>query len=78
MKKVRPRMTWMDDMEKDLMNLGVVNWKTKDQEQDGWRNFKNRPRFSKGCSANSSTIHLTINNAINCDCHENLRGRTNA
>jgi hypothetical protein len=29
----------MDGVEKDLRNLGVVNWKTKAQEQDGWRKF---------------------------------------
>jgi hypothetical protein len=32
-------MNKMDGVEKDLRNLGVVNWKTKAQEQDGWRNF---------------------------------------
>jgi hypothetical protein len=34
-KKGRPRMRWMDGVEKDLRNLGVVNWKTKAQERDG-------------------------------------------
>jgi hypothetical protein len=29
----------MNGVEKDLGNLGVVNWKTKAQEQDGWRKF---------------------------------------
>jgi hypothetical protein len=29
----------MDDVKKDLMNLGVFNCKTKAQEQDGWRKF---------------------------------------
>jgi hypothetical protein len=32
-------MRWMDGVEKDLRNLGVVNWKIKAQERDGWRNF---------------------------------------
>jgi hypothetical protein len=31
-KKSRPRMGWMDGVEKDLRNLGVVNWKTKAQD----------------------------------------------
>jgi hypothetical protein len=29
----------MDGVEKDLMNLGVVNWKTKAEGRDGWRKF---------------------------------------
>jgi hypothetical protein len=39
MKKGRPRMRWMDGVEKVFRNLGVVNWKTKAQERDGWRKF---------------------------------------
>jgi hypothetical protein len=31
-------MSWMAGVEKDLRNC-VVNWKTKAQEQDGWREF---------------------------------------
>jgi hypothetical protein len=34
-KKGRPRMRWMDGVEKDLRNLGVVNWKAKAQVGDG-------------------------------------------
>jgi hypothetical protein len=30
---------WMNGFEKDLRNLGVVNWKTKAQERDDWRKF---------------------------------------
>jgi hypothetical protein len=33
----RPKMRGMNV--KDLRNLGVVNWKTKAQERDSWRNF---------------------------------------
>jgi hypothetical protein len=38
-KKGRPRMRWIDGVEKDLRSLGVVNWKAKAQERDGWRKF---------------------------------------
>jgi hypothetical protein len=38
-KKGRSRMRRMDGVEKDLRNLGVVNWKTKAQEREGWREF---------------------------------------
>jgi hypothetical protein len=37
-KKGRPRMRWMDSVEKDLKNLAVINLKTIAQERDGWRN----------------------------------------
>jgi hypothetical protein len=38
-KKGRPRMRWMDGVEKDLRNLGTVNWRTKAQDRDGWKTF---------------------------------------
>jgi hypothetical protein len=30
-------MRWMVGVEKDLRKLGVLNWKTKVKERDGWR-----------------------------------------
>jgi hypothetical protein len=47
-KKGRPRMRWMDVVEKGLRNLGVVNWKTKTQERNGWRKFLEQARTHKG------------------------------
>jgi hypothetical protein len=47
-KKGRPRMRWMDGVEKDLRNLSVVNWKTKAQERDGWRKFLEQAKTQKG------------------------------
>jgi hypothetical protein len=38
-KKDRPKMSWMDGVEKDLRNSVVVNWKTKAQERVGLREF---------------------------------------
>jgi hypothetical protein len=32
-------MSWMDGVEKDLRNLGVVNWITRAQGLDGWSKF---------------------------------------
>jgi hypothetical protein len=52
-KKGRPRMKWMDGVEKDLRNLRVVNWKTKLQEQDGWRKFLEQAKTTKGSTANN-------------------------
>jgi hypothetical protein len=47
-KKGRPRMRWMDGVEEDLRNLGVVNWKTKAREQDGWRKLLEQVKTHKG------------------------------
>jgi hypothetical protein len=35
----RPRMRWTDGVENDLRDLGVVNWRSKAQEDDSWRKF---------------------------------------
>jgi hypothetical protein len=34
-KKGRPRMRWIDGVEKDLRSLGMVNWRAKAQ-REGW------------------------------------------
>jgi hypothetical protein len=47
-KKGRPRMRWMDGVEKYLRNLGVVDWRAKAQEGDGWRNFLEQAETHKG------------------------------
>jgi hypothetical protein len=47
-KKSRPRMRGMDGIEEALKNLGVVNWKTKAQELDGWRRFLEQAKPHKG------------------------------
>jgi hypothetical protein len=49
-------MRWIDVMEKDLRNLGVVNWKIKAQERDGWR--KSRPRPTNGCANNNNNNNI--------------------
>jgi hypothetical protein len=46
-KKGRPRMRWMNCVEKDLRNLGVVNWKTKAQEWVGRRKFLEQAKTHK-------------------------------
>jgi hypothetical protein len=46
-KKRRRRKRWMDGVEKDLRNLGMVNWKTKAQERDGWRKFLEQAKTHK-------------------------------
>jgi hypothetical protein len=40
-------MRYVDGVEKDLRNLGVVNWKTKAQERDGWRKILEQAKSHK-------------------------------
>jgi hypothetical protein len=47
-KKGRPRMRWIDGVEYDLRSLGVVNWKAKAQEKDGWRKFLEQAKTHEG------------------------------
>jgi hypothetical protein len=47
-KKGIPRMRRMDGVDKDLRNFGVVNWKTKAQERDIWREFLEQAKTHKG------------------------------
>jgi hypothetical protein len=49
-KKGRLIMRWMDGVEKDLRNLGVVNWRVKAQERHGWRKFLEQAKTHKGLS----------------------------
>jgi hypothetical protein len=47
-KKSRPRMRWIDGVEKDLRSLGVVNWKAKAQERDGLRKILEQAKTHEG------------------------------
>jgi hypothetical protein len=47
-KKGRPRIRWIDGVEKDLRSFGVVNWKAKTQDRDGWRNFLEQAKTREG------------------------------
>jgi hypothetical protein len=38
----------MNGVEKDLRNLGGVNWKTKVQAGDGWRKFLEQAKAHEG------------------------------
>jgi hypothetical protein len=39
---------WMDGVENALRNFGVVIWKIKAQEQNGWRKFLEQAKTHKG------------------------------
>jgi hypothetical protein len=41
-------MRWIDGVEKDLRSSGVVNWKAKAQERDGWRKFLEQAKTHEG------------------------------
>jgi hypothetical protein len=44
----RPTMSWMDGVENDLRNLGVVNWRSKAEERDSWRKFLEQAKTYEG------------------------------
>jgi hypothetical protein len=50
-KKGRPRIRWINGVDKNLRDMGLVNWKTKAQERDGWRKYF---RLTKVSSANNN------------------------
>jgi hypothetical protein len=39
---------WLDNVEKDLRKLGVVSWRAKAQERNGWRKFLEQAKTHKG------------------------------
>jgi hypothetical protein len=47
-KKGMPRMRWTDGVEEELRSLGVVNWKAKAQERDGWRKILEQAKTHEG------------------------------
>jgi hypothetical protein len=47
-KRGRPKMRWMDGVEKDLRKLDVVNWRAKAQETDGRRKFLEQAKTHEG------------------------------
>jgi hypothetical protein len=38
----------MDGVEKDLTNVGVLNWRVKGREKDGWRKSSEQAKIHKG------------------------------
>jgi hypothetical protein len=65
-KRSRPRLRWMDGVERDLRNLGVVNWKTKAQERDGRRMFLEHAKTHKGLIIILSLVDLEL--YVNASC----------
>jgi hypothetical protein len=35
--KGRPKTSWKDDVENDIREMDIVNWRQIAQESDGWR-----------------------------------------
>jgi hypothetical protein len=57
----------MDGVEKNLRSLGVVNWRARAQEGDGWRKFLEQAKAQKGCSANNNNNNNN-NNRVYKNC----------
>jgi hypothetical protein len=48
-KGCRPRKRWLDDVQDDMMKMGVKRWRTKAMDTGG--KYVRRPRFFKDCRA---------------------------
>jgi hypothetical protein len=35
--KGRPKTSWKDDVENDIRETGIINWRQVAQDRDGWR-----------------------------------------
>jgi hypothetical protein len=47
-------MIWIESVEKVLRNLGVVNWRAKTEERDGWRKLLEQAKTQINCSGNNN------------------------
>jgi hypothetical protein len=45
LRKGRPKARWKDDVENDIKNIGIVNWRQVTQDRDGWRRAKRRSLY---------------------------------
>ena len=65
-RKGRQRKRWMDDVEKDIANLGVRNWRTKARNRVEWKAVR------EDCSAVADDDLITKNSYVfRADCHIN-------
>jgi hypothetical protein len=47
----KPRLRWLEDVEKILCQIKVKRWQEKAVEREKWHSLLKRPRFSEGCGA---------------------------
>jgi hypothetical protein len=40
---------WLDDVQDDMIKMGVKRWRTKAMDRGEWRKYVRRPRFFKNC-----------------------------
>jgi hypothetical protein len=43
----KPKVGWFESVEEDLKNMGVWNWRSKQQEREEWRTVLKRLRSSR-------------------------------
>jgi hypothetical protein len=54
----KPRLKWFVSDEEDLKNMGVRNWRGKQQNRVQWRTVWKRLRFITDCNARRRRILL--------------------
>jgi hypothetical protein len=50
-RKGRPRKRWIDDVQDDMIKMGVKRWRTKQWAEENGGKYVRRPRFFKNCRA---------------------------
>jgi hypothetical protein len=50
-RKGRPRKRWLDDVQDEMIKMGVKRWRTKQWTEENGGKYVRRPRFFKNCRA---------------------------
>jgi hypothetical protein len=50
-RKGRNRKRWLDDVQDDIIKMGVKRWRTKAMDRGNRGKYVRRPRFFKNCRA---------------------------